>query len=256
MNKDPNNTEKKESRKLPGFYIALCCCVLAIGIVGYIAERRSDNVVTTTANQENEEYEATPLPTLTATIPPSEYGTGETYTASSGSYTDYTDYSDYSDYTYEEEAAYAVDNPDVTGEAITVSSEIPAFILPVSGNILGYYSDKPAYNTAMADWRTHDGVDIAAEVGCSVQAAASGVVDKISSDASGAYVEISHSGGITTRYMGLDGTESLAEGSEVQSGEVIGTVGAPKGESVTDPHLHFEIIRNGTPVDPLEYLPL
>ena len=34
-----NKQEKQESRRLPGFYIALCCCVIAVGVAGYFTER-------------------------------------------------------------------------------------------------------------------------------------------------------------------------------------------------------------------------
>ena len=40
-----NQQQKKETRKLPSFYIALCCCVLAIGIAGYFTERHNSRCV-------------------------------------------------------------------------------------------------------------------------------------------------------------------------------------------------------------------
>ena len=49
--------------------------------------------------------------------------------------------------------------------------------------------------------------------------------------------------------------ENLTEGKEIQSGEVIGILGDCKGENVTSPHLHFEIIKDGEAVNPSDYLP-
>ena len=150
---------------------------------------------------------------------------------------------------------YAVDNPDLSDDAITVTSEQPTFIMPVMGDILEDYSDKLVYNSALSDWRTHNGIDIAAEKGCSVQSVADGVIDSVYEDASGGCVVISHAAGFITRYMGLDSIEGLTEGKEIKSGEVVGMVGDSKGENVKDTHLHFEMSKDGVNVNPIDFLP-
>lgn len=150
---------------------------------------------------------------------------------------------------------YAVNNPDVDQTAVIVSSEQPAFIMPVNGNTLEGYSDKLKYNEQLSDWRTHNGIDIAANTGCSVQAAADGVIDETGKDAMGEYVIISHAAGFITKYMGLENIENLTVGKEIKSGEVIGTSGKCTGENVTDPHIHFEMSKDGVLVNPTDYLP-
>lgn len=251
--------QKKEVRKLPSFYIALCCCVLVIGIAGYFTERHNDQTASVLNTEVTEEKETqapvfsseTDKQTATALIP---------YAESS----DTTIESD--EITQEPESIpvvseplpiedYAVDNPDVEESAVIVSSEQPAFIMPVTGAMLDGYSDKLLYNHALSDWRTHDGIDISAEKGCSVQSVSNGIVDSISETAMGGCVVISHAAGFTSKYVGLESTENLTVGKEIKSGEVIGILGECKGENVTDPHLHFELAKDSKTINPYDYLP-
>jgi len=55
--------------------------------------------------------------------------------------------------------------------------------------------------------------------------------------------------------MGLENIENLTVGKEIKSGEVIGTSGKCTGENVTDPHIHFEMSKDGVLVNPTDYLP-
>ncbi len=253
-----NQEQKKEAKKLPGFYIALCCCVLVIGVAGYFTERhanKASNVISSKITQEDEdksEFSAGEKEDSSVFIPtktPEALTQDDTSSVSSNNVTETTPVIS------QEIEEYAVDNPDINDTAIVVSSEQPAFIMPVIGNILSEYSDKLIYNNALSDWRTHNGIDIAAEKGCSVQSAASGVIESVSEDAMGSCVVISHAAGFTTKYMGLESVENLTVGKEIQSGEVVGTVGDCKGENVTEPHLHFEILKDNNSVNPSEYLP-
>lgn len=250
-NENQNNVKQNNAKKLPGFYIALCCCVLVIGIAGYFTETHTTDKSSTVMNNETVTEEDTPQNVVSvATAAPSLNMASIEVNEPSAN-----DNNDSMPVVSEPLADYAADNPDVDETAITVSSEQPAFIMPVNGEIIGQYSDSLVYNNALADWRTHNGIDISAEKGCSVQSVASGVVDKITEDVMGSCVEISHSGGFVTRYMGLDNIENLSEGKEIQSGEVLGTVGDCKGENVTESHLHFEMTKDGNAVNPSDYLP-
>ncbi len=251
MNQE-NQEQKKDSKKLPGFYIALCCCVLAIGVAGYFTERYTktqQHELTETA-----QTEATAVPVFSvdkskSAITPTPYIAPDTSpaaadTAASGDIP-----------VVSEPLDYAVDNPDLDESSIMVSSEQPAFIMPVNGAIIAEYSEKLIYNEPLSDWRTHDGVDIAADLGCSVQSAAAGIVEDISSDVMGNCVTISHAAGFITKYMGLENVENLTVGKEIQSGEVIGTVGSCKGENTKESHLHFEMTKDGVIVNPYDFLP-
>lgn len=268
-----NQQQKKETRKLPSFYIALCCCVLAIGIAGYFTERHSSdssNMLSNEIAEKNNDSGTFSDSTDKFTSSALNISEDETQEASSTNVEESSDDSTVTEPVQNTNTQndipviseqqvpvedYAVNNPDVDQTAVIVSSEQPAFIMPVSGNTLEGYSDKLKYNEQLSDWRTHNGIDIAANTGCSVQAAADGVIDETGKDAMGEYVIISHSAGFITKYMGLENVENLTVGKEIKSGEVIGTSGKCTGENVTDPHIHFEMSKDGVLVNPTDYLP-
>lgn len=99
----------------------------------------------------------------------------------------------------------------------------------------------------------HPGVDMAADAGTPVYAAADGVVTVSEADATfGNWVEIDHGAGAdghrwTTRYAHMD-DRSVQVGQTVQAGELVGHVGST-GQS-TGNHLHFVVLADSAPVDP------
>ncbi|WP_460207184.1 murein hydrolase activator EnvC family protein [Scytonema sp. NUACC21] len=100
--------------------------------------------------------------------------------------------------------------------------------------------------------RFHAGLDFAASYGSTIRAADSGTV--IFAGWYGGYgkaVIVNHGKGITTLY-GHSSELYVSEGQTVERGQAIAAVGST-GLS-TGPHLHFEVRRNGTPVDPLNFL--
>jgi murein DD-endopeptidase MepM/ murein hydrolase activator NlpD len=115
-----------------------------------------------------------------------------------------------------------------------------------------------SYNQTTRDWRTHDGVDIAAETGTNVTAAADGQVYTVyDDDAMGTTVVIRHEGGYTTRYASLSPELQVKVGDTVTLGQVIGTVGeTAMVESVLGPHVHFSVTYQDLPMDPAEFLAL
>ena len=100
--------------------------------------------------------------------------------------------------------------------------------------------------------RFHSGLDFAASHGSPIRAADSGTV--IFSGWYGGYgktVIINHGKGISTLY-GHSSNIYVKEGQSVQRGQAIAAIGST-GLS-TGPHLHFEVRKNGTPVNPAKYL--
>lgn len=95
----------------------------------------------------------------------------------------------------------------------------------------------------------HPGIDVAVPAGSYILAAGSGrVVEAAEDRVYGLYVVVDHGDGYRTLYA--HASRLLVEpGDEVRRGEVIGLTGST-GRS-TAPHLHFEILLNGEPVDPL-----
>ncbi|MGI6122626.1 MAG: murein hydrolase activator EnvC family protein, partial [Acetivibrionales bacterium] len=103
--------------------------------------------------------------------------------------------------------------------------------------------------------KMHGGIDIGAPSGTPIHAAASGKVICAAwrSGGSGNTVIIDHGGGITTLYFHIkNGGILVKEGQKVAAGDVIAKVGST-GLS-TGPHLHFEVRKNGTRQNPLDYV--
>jgi|HigsolmetaAR203D_1030402.scaffolds.fasta_scaffold00393_6 murein DD-endopeptidase MepM/ murein hydrolase activator NlpD len=98
----------------------------------------------------------------------------------------------------------------------------------------------------------HSGIDLDGNTGDRVYATADGQVIHAQYDTGKGYnIIINHGGGIKTHYMHLSKI-IVKKGDKVQKGDVIGHVGST-GRS-TGSHLHYEVIKNGTPVDPRPYM--
>ncbi len=97
----------------------------------------------------------------------------------------------------------------------------------------------------------HQGVDFAAERGTPIHAAAAGTVSGARPNGGyGNWIEIQHEDAIATVYGHLSAfAPDLAEGAWVERGQLIGFVGST-GRS-TGPHLHFELLQNGVPANPI-----
>ncbi len=98
----------------------------------------------------------------------------------------------------------------------------------------------------------HPGLDISTPEGQPVYATAAGVVDVASySGDFGNLVELRHDFGLSTRYAHLS-RFAVVPGASVARGDVVGYVGATG--RATGAHVHYEILANGTPIDPLQIL--
>ena len=128
-------------------------------------------------------------------------------------------------------------------------------IAPASTAFLGFTSRAPSLYM-------HEGVDLAADVGTPIHAAGDGVVKGAQLNGGyGNWIEIEHDGVEVTPLNGKKATVStvyghlsafasgIRPGVRVKQGDVIGFVGST-GRS-TGPHLHFEILQNGHPTNPM-----
>jgi murein DD-endopeptidase MepM/ murein hydrolase activator NlpD len=98
----------------------------------------------------------------------------------------------------------------------------------------------------------HQGIDLAAPPGTPVWATADGVVREAGKDGDyGRTVVIDHGGGWWTRYAHLKKIDTEV-GKHVKRGDLIGLVG--KSGNASGAHLHYEVIKNGVPVNPRGYL--
>lgn len=98
----------------------------------------------------------------------------------------------------------------------------------------------------------HDGVDLAAPAGQSVKVAAPGTVLFAGEQKGyGLIVIVEHDGGLITLYA-HNRDLRVKTGQKVRDGQVVATVG--DSGRTSGPHLHFEVRKDGVPVDPLDYL--
>lgn len=102
-------------------------------------------------------------------------------------------------------------------------------------------------------WRLHAGLDIAVPIGSPILAPADGVVMVAGwAGECGVKIQLNHGGGWDTRYC-HNSKALVTVGQRVKQGETIALSGNTGGYS-TGPHLHFEIRKDGNPLDPLKFV--
>ena len=118
------------------------------------------------------------------------------------------------------------------------------------GKVLAPYSgDELVYNATLGDWRTHNGVDVAAAAGDEVPAVKGGRVSAVEDDALwGGVVEIVDADGCIWRYCGV--APGCVVGSDVAAGDVIGVAGSVPAEADADAHVHLECLKDGAWMEP------
>ena len=210
-----------------GFYIALALCLLAAGTIGYITLFSADSPT----KEPDPVIEIKPAPVTPVPAAPTKPVI----------------------------QSEPVEVP--VQEAETVIEEpvelLPEVISPLDGTTVTVFSmTELLYDQTMADWRTHNGIDVQAEEGAAVKTAADGTVLSVTSDElMGTTVVIQHSGGYTTQYSSLQADVPVAEGQSVRAGDIIGRVGSTSAaESEMGPHLHFSVSQDGSVIDPHAYI--
>lgn len=140
----------------------------------------------------------------------------------------------------------------------TSNTKNTASIMPVeNGEVISEFSNGELVKSLTTNaWQTHNGIDISAETGAEIKCIANGTVSEIANDALwGVVVTVDHGGGLVTKYCGLNETLNVQAGETVNLGTVLGTLAKnPDIESAEPSHLHFEMLKNGSYVNPLEYI--
>ena len=201
-----------------GYYIALALCAAAIGIAGFLYYRNAED-----PNVSMED----PAATIAGSNHQAVVATGPN--------------------------GEPIDNAQpTTTPKVTIKT-----VSPLEGQTVAVYAmDSLTYNQTTRDWRVHNGVDIAAEAGAKVSAAADGEVYSVyDDDAMGMTVVIRHDGGYTTRYASLAETVTVKPGEKVTAGQAIGAVAnTALLESALGDHLHFSVTCDSKPMDPAKFL--
>ena len=207
-----------------GYYIALILCATAIGISGYVYYSNAGE--TATLRDTGTPVVATDGVQTEPTSTRNTTSTQSTQTTESTQATQPT-----------------------TGKLTTCA--------PVEGTTVAEYAmEVLSYNETTRDWRVHNGVDIAAESGTQVCAAAEGEVYTVYEDEQmGMTVVIRHDGGYTTKYSSLSEDVTVSAGDAVEMGQTIGCVGTTAlMETALGDHVHFSVSKDDEAVDPAEFL--
>ncbi len=141
-------------------------------------------------------------------------------------------------------------------EIISAEALQPSFSQPLFGTVQKPFSpENVLYSKTMDDWRIHMGVDITAPIGTDVTASEGGTVTYTGYDINLGYVVRIKSGDYECVYASLDSKNLVEENDYVHKGQIIGILSDSCISEICDePHLHFEMLKNGEYVNPEEYV--
>ncbi len=240
------NPIQKRNRINRGLYIVLAVLIVAtmlITVIAFSAAKRSSGKTPAESSQSssNRESSATARPSQTEPedTAPVDIGLPEDTEAVS-------------------HQTGATENTETEGGNVPSAAEL-VFVMPADGVVAKEFSGEvPVFSTTMNDYRLHTGVDIAAGTGSAVKCAADGTVVNVYNDPlRGVSVLVEHAGGFVSLYQGLadELASGVESGKQLSAGDVIGAVGSTNLLEISEePHVHFELYKDGATVDPLQYL--
>ncbi len=218
-----SNEKFKKMLKGKGFYIALCCSLVAVIGAGFVAY-----------NQTLDKLGEIPA------VPGAESSTQ-------------------SQLDFENANTPKTDIPmDIKDESSQKPvDKQPLMIMPLNGDVINPFSNgQPVKSQTTGMWTTHNGVDIKGKLDDHIKSIANGTVTEIKEDARWGYcIEIDHGNGIVAKYCNLNKTPTVKKGDSVSTGTVIGAIGnSAVVEINSPPHLHLEVTRNGDYIDPMDLI--
>ena len=172
-------------------YIALALCVVAAGVTGYLLTNRKAPTQQASANQPVVDVKPPVVTPVKPDLPTQE-------------------------------------EPEEEAPPVEAAAELlPQVVSPLDGTTVTVFSmSELLYDETMADWRTHEGLDIQAAEGDAVKTAAAGEVTSVTRDElMGTTVCITHSGGYVTRYSSLQENPPISQGQQLKAGDIVGYVG-------------------------------
>lgn len=191
--KDSRNERLRAMFAGRGYYIAIALCLVAAGTIGYFALR--ERPVTVEQTDTPPVLDIQPVTPTQPVVKP---------------------------------APVVIPDPVEEAEITEPAELLPQVVSPLDGTTVTVFSmTELLYDPTMADWRTHDGIDVQADEGAAVKTAAAGTVQSVTDDElMGTTVVIQHDGGYATQYSSLQENTPVAQGQTVAAGEVIGYVGS------------------------------
>ncbi len=233
-----------------GFYIVLFLCAAVIGVSAWMMATGNetmseDPTKSNSASLDDRRVETVIVPAQSVTPVPESLEPAAPQVDTEG-------LTENLEETPDSEAVAAI------GEEPAVEAAAPIYVWPVVGQVERVHSsDTLRYDQTLRDWRTHEGIDIVAELGAPVAAAHAGIVESIVQDSLyGTVLTVDHGDGTKTIYANLAELPTVNVGDWVECGDTLGSIGTTAlceiGQAA---HLHFAITVNGATADPLEYLP-
>lgn len=220
-----------------GFYAVMAVCVMAVALAGYIAYNKATNIIKEELSLSEENFNK-------------DYASVNQNVSDLLKSTD----SESDEETTETEVYKEIENE----ETVSVEKEISKpFAMPINSEIINPFSNGELVKSeTLGTWKTHDGIDIKAEVGTPVYSISSGTVKEVKEDGMwGVCVIIEHSNGIEAHYCGLNAAVNVKSGDTVDIGQTIGTVGnTAECEIAEEEHIHFAVKQNGKWIDPLSIM--
>ena len=219
-----------------GYYIALILCAAAIGITSYVYTRNVQQPQEAALQETWEDVQVGTLGTEDVAVIATEGSSASS-----------------------QPSTQTTQSTQPQQSTTPVQKKPLKPVSPVSGEeIFGYSMEALSYNQTTRDWRTHNGIDLAAEAGAEVRAAADGEVYAVrQEDSLGYTVVIRHDDGYTTCYSSLAENIPVKPGDQVVMGDVIGYAGeSAVTEATLGTHVHFSVTRYDEPMDPAEFLSL
>lgn len=231
-------SSKKKGKYSKGFYAAFALCLCAVAAAAWY----------TYGDVTNYTKPQTELPTVAATEKNDEQAEvkieGVTQPATETETQLQT----------EKNQEESTDAQQVVGQTATEEAEPDKIMYPAGEKVLKEWSgDSPVYFETLKDWRTHKAADYEANEGDNVKSMDSGMVTEIKvDDLYGPTVVIEHNSGFIAFYSGVEVSESLSVGDHVSAGDVIGKVTKIPCESKEKSHIHLEIKKNGSYINPVD----
>ena len=232
-----NDNENRKRSSSIGFYAIIGCCLVILGAVAWfaVAKFTRDKITSKSSSENQSNYSSNDNSSNNSTNPDSA--------------NDFV--SDIIDTPSSQTAGEKSDVPYSSQETTTTAKK--TFILPVEGQVLKGYSDTALqFSSTFGDMRLHTGIDIKCEKNSQIKACGGGTVTDIKDDSSyGKVITIDHGDGIILNYCGLNSI-SVDVGTNVSTGDIIGTVGSIPTESSDGVHLHLSALIDGKISSPLE----
>ncbi len=202
-----------------GFYLALVVCLVGASVATWLAVDRTITGIERGNTDLLQQQEAQqPAPPFTEEVEqkqpnvPQQTAPRAQSSAPSVSQPSSSTSSSSAEEPAQPTVASAPSTPQATSPTLT-------YVLPIRGDVIQQFSDgELVKNPTLSDWRTHDGMDIYAEKGADICAAADGTVAEVRNDPLwGTVVVIDHADGMQTQYCGLHQNVAVTPGDAVSA---------------------------------------